>query len=460
MSRRGCGLVGFIVLILFIVGLAGGAIGRGMGLPNISILQVPSLEIESFFSGEAIFLTDGPFPITNTLLAAWVTIVVATLFAFAATRKMRIIPGRLQALVEMAMEMLMSFVESVAGHKNGRKFLPVIATIFIFVMFNAYLALLPVYGPGLHVSLKTKIETEDAGRVEYLVHPKAEEKDERIALIETSDKTREAVEIGAPGEFEYSVEVGQEVLEGQAVAVMVGETDNGTLIESPVAGTVVKLDLKRRIEESEQPVARILTDDGGEFIVNSPKDKLGELEYDVAVGDYVDAEHEVAVLHSAPPFLRSASTDVNMTLALAICAVLFIELMGLTGRGFKHYIGEYINVGELIRGIKLIFKGKLVDGLMAYVTGVINVIIGILEAISHMTRMVSFTFRLFGNMTAGEILVLSATFLIPWIMAVPFYGLELLVGFIQALIFGGLTLVFASIAAGSGEEHHEEHEEH
>ncbi len=168
---------------------------------------------------------------------------------------------------------------------------------------------------------------------------------------------------------------------------------------------------------------------------------------------------EVAVLHSAPPFLRSASTDVNMTLALAICAVLFIELMGLTGRGFKHYIGEYINVGELIRGIKLIFKGKLVDGLMAYVTGVINVVIGILEAISHMTRMVSFTFRLFGNMTAGEILVLSATFLIPWIMAVPFYGLELLVGFIQALIFGGLTLVFASIAAGSGEEH-EEHEEH
>jgi F-type H+-transporting ATPase subunit a len=126
----------------------------------------------------------------------------------------------------------------------------------------------------------------------------------------------------------------------------------------------------------------------------------------------------------------------------------------LTGRGFKHYVSEYVNVGELFRGMKLFFKGKIVDGLMASVTGVINVIIGGLEFISHMTRMVSFAFRLFGNMTAGEILVLSATFLIPWIMAVPFYGLELLIGFIQALIFGGLTLVFASIAVGHGSEEH------
>ncbi|HWR70275.1 MAG TPA: F0F1 ATP synthase subunit A, partial [Dehalococcoidia bacterium] len=184
MSRRGCGLIGLVVLILFIAGLAGGAIGRGMALPEISFLKVPSLEIESFFSGEAVFLTDGPFPITNTLIASWVTIIVATLFAFAATRKMKIIPGRLQGLVEMAMEGLINFIESVAGHKNGRKFLPMIATIFIFVMFNAYLALLPVYGPGIHVTLHDKIEAEDAGTVvELMVHPIVEEEDEVVALI-------------------------------------------------------------------------------------------------------------------------------------------------------------------------------------------------------------------------------------------------------------------------------------
>jgi F0F1-type ATP synthase membrane subunit a len=386
-SRRGCGLVGGVVLILFIVGLAGGAIGRGMNLPEISILKVPTLEIESFFRGEEVFLKDGPFPITNTLIASWITIIVATLFAFAATHKMKIIPGRLQGLVEMAMEGLINFIESVAGHKNGRKFLPVVATIFIFVMFNAYLALLPVYGPGIYVS-----------------------------------DTKEAL--------------------------------------APAAGTVIELTVRAEDggdeaelkAEEDEIIARIQTADGAVEDVEAPK--MGELEYDVAVGDHVEADEPMAKITTKPPLIRSASTDINMTLAMALIAVLFIELMGLTGRGFKHYISEYINVGELFRGLKLFFKGKVVDGLMASVTGVINVIIGGLEFISHMTRMVSFAFRLFGNMTAGEILVLSATFLIPWVMAMPFYGLELLIGFIQALIFGGLTLVFASIAVGTGSEEH------
>jgi F0F1-type ATP synthase membrane subunit a len=457
-SRRGCGLVGGVVLILFVVGLAGGAIGQGMKLPEISFLKVPPLEIESFFSGEVIFWKDGFLPITNTLIASWVTIIVATLFCFAATRKMKIIPGRLQGLVEMALDMLINFIESVAGHKNGRRFLPVVATIFIFVMFNAYLALLPVYGPGIHVTLHDQIEAEEAGTVvELLVYPMVEEEDEVIAVIQTAEGTREEVKAPAKGEIEYIVEEEGQVEAGAPVAVMVGRTDN---ITAPVSGTVVKLELERKIEENEQPIARIQRDEPAEdgslyYTVTSPENKLGELEYHVRVGDTVSADHpEIAELTSAPPFLRSASTDINMTLAMALMAVIFIELMGLTGRGFKHYISEYINVGELFRGMKLFFKGKIVDGLMASVTGVINVIIGGLEFISHMTRMISFAFRLFGNMTAGEILVLSATFLIPWIMAMPFYGLELLIGFIQALIFGGLTLVFASIAVGHGSEEH------
>ena len=65
---------------------------------------------------------------------------------------------------------------------------------------------------------------------------------------------------------------------------------------------------------------------------------------------------------------------------------------------------------------------------------------------SELVRIVSFTFRLFGDMTAGEILLLIVSFLVPWVMALPFYGLELLVGFVQALIFGGLTLVFVTLA--------------
>ncbi|MBN2100079.1 MAG: F0F1 ATP synthase subunit A [Dehalococcoidia bacterium] len=456
MSRRGCGLVGGVVLILFIVGLAGGAIGRGMNLPYISILDVPTLEIESFFRGEAIFLTEGPFPITNTLIASWITIVVATLFAFAATRKMKIIPGRLQGLVEMAMETLINFIESVAGHKNGRKFLPVIATIFIFVMFNAYLALLPVYGPSFNVTVKDEVETKYAGTVTAVVHPEIEDEEEVIALIDAADGSH--VKVKAPvidgeaveGEMEYHVAVGDAVSEGQVVAVI----EDGTVeveVEAPVGGTIAELTVLPKVHKEDDPILWIQTDDGMKEVSAPGK---GHLEYHVAVGDTVEEDEVVVEIVAKPPLIRSASTDINMTLAMALIAVFFVELMGLTGRGFKHYISEYINVGELIRGIKLFFKGKIVDGLMATVTGVINVIIGFLEAISHMTRMISFAFRLFGNMTAGEILVLSATFLIPWIMAMPFYGLELLIGFIQALIFGGLTLVFASIAVGHGSEEH------
>jgi len=75
-----------------------------------------------------------------------------------------------------------------------------------------------------------------------------------------------------------------------------------------------------------------------------------------------------------------------------------------------------------------------------------------LELLSHFVRIISFTFRLFGNMLAGEILLLIAVFLVPWVMAIPFYGLEILVGFVQALIFAGLTLVFVVIAVAPHEE--------
>ncbi|MBM4445263.1 MAG: hypothetical protein FJ020_08190 [Chloroflexi bacterium] len=392
MASLGCStrllvIIATVVLILFLVGLVGGAIGEGLlGKRVIGLLDVPPLEVHSFFKGDVLFEA-GPLAISNTLLASWVTILVVVGIAFAATRKMKVIPARLQGLFEAALELLLSFVESVAGHKNGRKFFPVIATIFIFVMFNAYLALLPVYGPGIYVVEEEEIVSPAYGTAVLAVHPEE-------------------------GHHSVKVEEGEVIL-------------------------------------------RI--DDGSGIPVEVTAPKTGEFEYPEGLNEgpiEVAADAPVGEVISRPPLLRSASTDINMTLALALMAVLFIEVWGLTGKGFRNYIGEYVNVKELIRGIKLFFKGRVVDALMATVTGVINVIIGGLEAFSHMMRAVSFAFRLFGNMTAGEILVLSATFLIPWIMAVPFYGLELLIGFIQALIFGGLTLVFGSIAvAHEGEEH-------
>ncbi|MEE8413240.1 MAG: F0F1 ATP synthase subunit A, partial [Dehalococcoidales bacterium] len=87
--------------------------------------------------------------------------------------------------------------------------------------------------------------------------------------------------------------------------------------------------------------------------------------------------------------------------------------------------------------------------------GLIDIFVGVLELMSEFVRVVSFTFRLFGNMTGGEILILMMMFLMPWLLALPFYGLELFVGLIQAVVFAGLTLVFASAATipHGGEAH-------
>ena len=98
-------------------------------------------------------------------------------------------------------------------------------------------------------------------------------------------------------------------------------------------------------------------------------------------------------------------------------------------------------------------------GLSAIFMGFINFFIGVIELLSQFIRIVSFTFRLFGNMTAGEILLLVATFLVPYLFADIFYGLELIFSFVQALIFGGLTLIFLTVAVSTHvEEHHEKSE--
>lgn len=376
-------VIAAVVVILFFVGFIGGAIGGKLLDEEEGFLKVPVLEIHEFFKGDVLF-SAGPLDVTNTLIASWLTVIVVAAFAYFATRKMRIVPKRLQGVVEVGVESLMNFVVSVAGEKNGRRFFPIIATIFIFVMFNAYFALMPFFGPGITL-------------------------------------------------------------------------DNTEHLHAHYSGTVhIEENFHSQSEHAEFKVEKddvIMTIDGHE--VKAPL--TGHMHFEVHDGEVVGEDAPLAVVANVPPVFRSANTDVNMTLALAIIAVLCIEFWGLRSRGFRHYIVEYINMGELRRGFKLVFTGKLKDAPMSLLMGVINAFMGFIEMLSHGIRMISFTFRLFGNMTAGEILLISATFLVPWIMAIPFYGLEVLVGFIQALIFGGLTLVWATMAVEHAAEEHAEH---
>ena len=94
-------------------------------------------------------------------------------------------------------------------------------------------------------------------------------------------------------------------------------------------------------------------------------------------------------------------------------------------------------------------------GSAAVVKGRIGVVVGFLEIISEISRIVSFTFRLFGNIFAGEIVLFMSAFLVPFAITTVFYGLEVFVGFIQAFVFAMLALVFAVTAISHG-EHEEE----
>ena len=145
--------------------------------------------------------------------------------------------------------------------------------------------------------------------------------------------------------------------------------------------------------------------------------------------------------------LRSAGTDINMPLALAIIAFVLAEFWGFKAHGLG-YLREFVRVGALARGIMRFNPGAIFFGL-------VDAAVGVLEIVSHLIRLVSFTFRLFGSMLAGEIVLLMVTFLLTFMASVAFYGLEVLVGGVQALIFVGLTLVFTTMAVASHESDEE-----
>ena len=139
------------------------------------------------------------------------------------------------------------------------------------------------------------------------------------------------------------------------------------------------------------------------------------------------------------PLLRAPSADLNMTFALAIATMVMVQIWGVRFLGGS-YFRKFWN-----------FTGP--NGFMKW----INFFVGILELISEFARIISFGFRLFGNIFAGEIVLATMAFLIAFLIPVPFYMLEVFVGFVQALVFMMLALVFFQMASIGHDGHNENH---
>jgi len=141
------------------------------------------------------------------------------------------------------------------------------------------------------------------------------------------------------------------------------------------------------------------------------------------------------------PFLRAANTDLNTTLALAVISVVMTQVYSIQALGLNGYLGKFIQTKRIGEGNPM---------------GIIDTFVGVLEAIAEIAKIISFAFRLFGNIFAGAVLLFVMGFLMPFLFpgVMIFYGLELFVGAIQALVFMMLTFVFISAAtAAHGEGH-------
>jgi F-type H+-transporting ATPase subunit a len=295
----------------------------GLGLLVALFFIVPKVALPAIeIAAEPVFQVAG-FSVTNTLLAGWISMLVLILLAYFGTRRMTLVPTGLQNFLETVVEAFLGLVENMAGHKWGRRFFPIVMTIFLFLLISNWMGMLPFYGSVGHL-----IPVHE-GKVGYQVN----------ALTE-------------------------------GIGILTG----------------------------------------------------------------VKAEHG-AEGYMLAPFLRSAATDLNLPLALALISVVMTQVFGVRSLGLR-YFGKFVNVN---------FKHGVFNG-------IIGIIVGFFELVSETAKIISFTFRLFGNIFAGEILLGVLAFLIPYLISIPFYGLELFVGAIQALVFAALTLVFFTLAV-KGHDH-------
>ncbi|TET96882.1 MAG: F0F1 ATP synthase subunit A [Dehalococcoidia bacterium] len=306
----------------------------------------------------------GKVNVTNTIITSWIVVLVMIAIVYVGTRRRDLVPSGFQNLFEGALEAFYNLVVSVAGEKNGRRFFPVVATIFFFVLASNWLSLLPVFNV-----------------------------------------------IGLAKEEEHGFVMEQADV-GPVPVSWVGLSGPGNL-----SGDTIEEDdpdAHERLEEE--------------------RDK-GNL-----VGELV-------------PLFRGPNTDLNTPLALAIVSAIAVESWGVASLGIG-YGRKFFNFGGIFRGLRRLNPGLLF-------TGVIDAFVGFLELVSETVRLISFTFRLFGNMFAGEVVILMFTFLTPLVVTIAVYGLELFVGIIQAFIFAMLTLVFGLMAVTYGEHAaHEVEEEH
>jgi len=250
----------------------------------------------------------GSFDITNATLNAVVLMIALVFVAFSIRKKVSLRPSRLQAGVEMLLETLFGYFDQVTGSRErSKKFLPLIGTLFVFILFSNWMGLLPGIG------------------------------------------------------------------------------------------------------------------------------SIGVWQMHEGVNEFI-------------PLFRPAMSDLNLTLAMAIVAVVTSHILGIMTVGFFVHWNKFIQVGTIWKAIR---SGKPMD----IGVSLIEFVVGLIELVSELAKVLSLSLRLFGNIFAGEVLITVISSIFAYLLPLPFMGLEMIVGIVQAAVFSMLTLAYLTVLTNPMEEH-------
>jgi F-type H+-transporting ATPase subunit a len=163
-----------------------------------------------------------------------------------------------------------------------------------------------------------------------------------------------------------------------------------------------------------------------------------------------EGEHGLAFI----PYLRGGTADINTTIALAIMAVVGANIFGVFSLGIWKTFNKYVNLKALGQIFSKFRKEPTI-----IIVAPITFFVGLIEIVGEFAKVASLSFRLFGNVFAGEVLLASMAAIMAYAVPIPFLFLEIIVGIIQALIFATLLVVYFTISA-SDHDHDEHHDEH
>jgi len=459
----------FVALLMFL----GGVFVALRVPPVIPFIQLPG---EKFPAGYDIPFLD--IRLTNTFVGSVIVWIVLLLFVVYVTRRRpkdgnEVPPGGFYNMFEMLFEGLMGFVGGIAGGRHFRLIFNMFMTIFLVVLLANWMELVPgVDTIGFihpHVKEKYDVEKDEYkvvttdgyeiyqgflgisyvnGQCDW-ISPADEAAADEAALTAAAAAAKAAeMDLSQDAAYARYQAEHDDHGEGEATGDAHGDdTHAGEAVDSDAATAAYDEVLAARLAEKQ---AR---SDRGCYTGVAPAPWESGGDDDHADDDEYADEKAAIPLHPDPrseeaelvpwvvlPFVRVPSTDLNMTLSIALIAFVMIQYIGFKALGIG-YLTKFFNFSTL-------FKSPL---------GGIDVAVGLLELIGDFAKILSFSFRLLGNIFAGSILLFVMSFLVP-ILPWPFFILEFFVGVIQALVFALLTAIFMNLATVS--HHHDDEHDH